>query len=502
MASDVTFNLVSENAKALLSMRQMAKSLQALERRHAKAASQARLQDKALGKTAATVGKLGKSLLALGGIAGIAGAFSQISAGLDETTAASGRLSREIRPLLSLGDNFNDIEGIRRRVLSASSGLGRGSKEVADAFFALQSGASNLSDTMRQDLFKSASDLAFLQNGDLAGSVNLLVKFYQNYGSEVKSVTSLTEKLFAAADRGALTLDELAKFGPDVAAAAKVMNVSLDELLGTLIVTTQQLGRNEKTFTGVRNIILRMSNAQREGINLTGKFTDKLQQLNRIDPNILKKIVGDEAIAAIAVAAGNAGAIADEVARLSGEAGQLRTKLNAIVRNKKQLAEINLAAAAQTQKNIIAGDASPAVNKFALLKADIASGLADTTSGAFTSSLRGIQSNVFAGGIVLEDLIKHNIPGFNEESFIGNNIRGLQDIGRERRQAAQQFARPEAVRQEFINGIDGLGAVAAPGGVSADQNFKNLDRAAEKLERSAAALERAANRRNINAQRE
>lgn len=493
---DVVFTTDAENAKALAEFGRIAKSLQNLERKHAKAADGARRQDKALDGMGRTVARLGKGLLALGGIGSAVGALGQVSQRIDEVSRSSANLNRDIRPLLSLGDNFKDIEGIRKNVLSGSTGLGRGSKEVTDAFFALQSGASNLDDTVRNDLFRSASQLAFLQNGDLAGSVNLLVKFYQNYGDQVKSVTELSDKLFATADRGALTLDELASFGPDVAAAAKIMNISMEELLGTLIVTTQQLGRNERTFTGVRNVILRMSNAQREGINLTGSFTDKLQQLSRVKPDVLKKVFGDEAISAIAVASKNSGAIADEVGRLNREAGALSTKIKNIVKDQQQLSAINLAAADEAKKNVLAGDLSPGVSAFALRKADIETGILSTGLGQFQpETLTKFQAGLGAALLGGSDFVNDKLGGDRGEGFLSRSFRSIEDVGREVRSDAQQRSFPEVFRQNLHN----------EGVIDLDKMSKAADRlnqAAEKQLQAAQAQERAAGRRSINAQRE
>lgn len=500
--ADVIFRLDAEQAKAVNSFLRVVDSQRKSERQFKKTTNAARDQDRMLDRAGKTVGKLGRGLLALGGVGSVAGVLSQVSRGLDEAARASTGFEREIRPLLSLGDNFKNIEDIRKQVLSGSTGLGRGSKEVTDAFFALQSGASNLSDEVRNDLFRSASQLAFLQNGDLAGSVNLLVKFYQNYGDRVKNVTDLSDKLFATADRGALTLDELAKLGPDVAASAKIMGISLEELLGTFIVTTQQLGKNEKTFTGVRNVILRMANAQREGIQLTGTFTDKLQQLSRVDPETLKRVFGDEAIAAIAVASKNAGAIKGEVDSLNRSAGELSGKIQGIIRDQKQLAQINLASAEQARTNARAGDLPQNVLDFALQKADIATGISTSILGQVQpESLTNAQASIAASLLTFDDFLREKglpfglstlAPGFNLFGVKGG-LEAQQSIGESRRLNAQFDAAPEI----GLANIRPRGSDASPsGGINVD----SFDRAATKLERAAESLQRTANRRSTTAQ--
>lgn len=503
--ADVIFRLDADNAKAVNAFLRMVDSQSKAERQFKKTTAAASLQDKTMNRMSATFSKIGAGLLALGGASSVVGTLTQIVQGMDRAAKASASLETEIRPLLSLGDNFRDIESIRQRVLSGSTGLGRGSKEVTDAFFALQSGASNLSNTVRNDLFKSASELAFLQNGDLAGSVNLLVKFYQNYGDRVRSVTDLSEKLFATADRGALTLDELARFGPDVAAAAKVMNISFEELLGTLIVTTQQLGRNERTFTGVRNVILRMSNAQREGINLTGSFTDKLQQLAQVDPDMLKKVFGDEAISAIAVASRNAGAIAAEVNSLNSGTGQLREKLKGIIGDARQLAAINLASAEQAFTNTAAGNLSPEVSKSVLRGKDIATGLAGTAFGQISPDFTKILGGIGGLALSFDEYLKNEalidprrfnpLSQFALDAAILEPIRNAQTIGTERRLDAQQRNFPEAAAANYYASGD-----LKPG--NNNRGDTALLSAANKLERAAASLERTGNRRSINAQRE
>lgn len=248
-----------------------------------------------------------------GGIAGAVGLGAAVS-GLREATAEALQFSDTMTGLLSLGNNAQNFEAIKNSVEDLSISSGKSVAEVAEAMFTLQSATSNLSDSIRDDLMREAIELSKVNGSQLGPTLMALVKTYQIYGSEVKSVADLQNKLQLTAQRGVLTFKDMATFLPEVASSAQAMGFSLDEVNAALVVATQKGGRTETTFTGLRNVFLRMTDAEKKGIELTGTFAEKIEQLSKVDKNILKDLFGAESIAVINTLTTSVGQFNNELA--------------------------------------------------------------------------------------------------------------------------------------------------------------------------------------------
>jgi TP901 family phage tail tape measure protein len=234
---------------------------------------------------------------------------------------------RAVRPLLSTGDNLARPGRVQDRVLALSGGTGMSLQEAAGSLYNLESSTSNLPSGDRSKLLGAGLSLTQVAGGNLDDNIMALVKAWQVYGKEVGTVEQLQSKLFLTADKGVLTMQDLATLLPDVLPAAKAFGISLDEVGGALITATQVGGRTEKTFTGIRNVIVRMSEAQKEGLQLTGSFTDKLTQLSKVPPEQLKRIFGDEAISVISALAQKSAEVASNVRAVAATTGtELRQK--------------------------------------------------------------------------------------------------------------------------------------------------------------------------------
>jgi len=220
-------------------------------------------------------------------------------AGIREATAASMEFSDTMTGLLSLGNNAQNFDKINAQVQDLSITSGKSVKEIAGAMFTLQSATSNLSQSIRDDLLKESIELSKANGTELEPTLNALTTTYQIYGKEVKNVADLQNKLQLTQQRGKLTFQDLATFLPDVASAAQAMGFSLNEVNAALTVATVKGGRTDKTFTGLRNVFLRLEEAQKKGITLTGSFADKIEQLQKVDKLKLLDIFGAESIAVI-----------------------------------------------------------------------------------------------------------------------------------------------------------------------------------------------------------
>lgn len=240
---------------------------------------------------------LTRALAAVGAGAVVGAAFDNLVSQLTEAGNQVSQFERDITPLLSLGDNLSNIAELRQQVLDYSAAWGIARDAIADAMFQLQSGASNLSEAQRNELLQSAFELKAVYGGDVATALSGITKSFQIYGDQLESISSLQSKLALLSDKGVLTFSDVATELPDVASAARAVNAEFDELLASLIVATQRGGKTAATFTGVRNVFLRLNNAEKEGIALTGSFADKLEQLQQYDGKVLQRIFGDEALA-------------------------------------------------------------------------------------------------------------------------------------------------------------------------------------------------------------
>lgn len=238
-------------------------------------------------------------------LAGI-GLGASLNAGINATITRLRMVSDEVRRfesemtgLVAVEDNVNRIARLKDEVLSLSNAWGVASGVVSQALYSIQSSASNLPEKEQRDLLDSAIELSKFYGSDMANVTMGLTKTFQIYREELRSVREAQQKLALLADEGVVEFEEIARLFPDVASAAEAMGVSFDTVVAALIPATQRGGRTEVTFTGLRNVILRMNNAQKEGILLTGSFTDKLRQLGEVaDPQMLERIFGAQALAA------------------------------------------------------------------------------------------------------------------------------------------------------------------------------------------------------------
>lgn len=226
---------------------------------------------------------------------------------LDQAGDRTAGLHRDITPLVGTGRNVYNVDEVRRQVLAMSGNYAQTPGAVAGALYDVEGGASNLDKSVRGAIVPSAMGLTELTGSDLGENAKLLTKVMQIYGDELGTVATAQNKLFSTADLGAIEFGQMATLMSDVLPSAKAMGNSFDEVAAAIITATQVGGRSEKVFTGLRNIFLRMPEAAKEGVVLTGNFAERLQQLSKVDPNVLKKIFDIEAMSLISAMAEKSG---------------------------------------------------------------------------------------------------------------------------------------------------------------------------------------------------
>lgn len=223
------------------------------------------------------------------------------------------RLQAELKELLSLDRNGSNQEEIREKVLSLSGASSRSTKEIADLLFSIQSGSAGMDQAIQDQILSSSLLAGETTNASLNDNANALIKSWKIFGHEVESVSELQDKLFFSAERGMQTYGDMASLLPRVLPASEAYNFSLNETLATLAVATRVGGKNEQTYTQLRNTFLRMNNATKEGIELQGGFIDRLEQVSQHDPDTLKRIFGDEAVTLVLSLKDRIGELRDEM---------------------------------------------------------------------------------------------------------------------------------------------------------------------------------------------
>lgn len=325
MAPNVTFVLNADEAQAVAAFLKVQDSQKQVTRAARDAGAAFDRQSRQVRDASAAYDAIGQRLRGVVGT--LVGGYSvqwalrQTVQSFEESIRLTKDFEREMTGLLSLGSNARNFASVKQEVLDLSAAMGVARSEVANMMFNLQSGASGLDvDTVRQ-LRQETFELSKATGTDLAEAMTVLLKTYRIYGDEVSSVQDLQTKLFQTAERGYMTFSDLATLLPNVANAAKGFGYELDEVLGMLTVATQVGGDNEQTFTGVRNIFLRMNEALDQGIPLTNDLITNLEILSQQDPDVVNKIFGDRTFATVQSLADNTARVREEIEKIATASG-------------------------------------------------------------------------------------------------------------------------------------------------------------------------------------
>lgn len=235
--------------------------------------------------------------------AAVSVATQRYIADLDSVGAAGKQLENDLTPLLSLGDNAKNTAGIRGNVLGMGGAYGLDNNSISSALFMLQSNAANLGPKGQQDIFTAGAGLNRVAGGDLKTDLVAITKLMENYGTSMGNAQMAAAKLLQTENDAAITMDELSSLLPDVLPAAKMLGLTYDEVAASVITATQVMGRNEKTLTGLRNMFLKMGEAQQQGLVHQGRLIDQLQELQKIDPMVLEKFFGERTVSVVSALA-------------------------------------------------------------------------------------------------------------------------------------------------------------------------------------------------------
>ena len=353
MAANVQFVLDADEAKAVNAFLKLNNAQKKSESQFAKTTRKAKQFDK-------TVSKVGRSLkglvFGLAGAGGVAASLRGLISGVSEASRRLVEFDTALTPLLGLGDNVDNVDAVRKSVLNMSGAWGIARNEIATAMFDLQSGTANLAKAQQQQLLTSSLELTKVYGGELPTNLKALVKTFQIYRDTIGDVNIVQGRLAFLGEQGFLTFQEMANLLPDVLPAAKAFGFSLDEVVAALVVATQVGGKTEKTFTGMRNVFLRLSEAQKHGITLTGSFANQLEQLNTTaDPDLIKKIFGAEAFTVTTNLINATKQYREVLADLEGGVESVGEKINRRLNDPTSKLAETLRIISEIQKNLIAG---------------------------------------------------------------------------------------------------------------------------------------------------
>lgn len=327
--ANIRWEAAIQNDQAVRAMRQLEQNQKKVENQSRRTGRAMREAGASGMRASSAFSGMAAGLRALGPLAGGLSMFtmgSQMLQGLKQSSELTSQFVTEMTELIGLGDNIDDIDEWRAKVLAWSSAMGVARKDVADLFFAVQSGASNLPERVQNQLLQDAMELNKVYGVELPSALRVLNKTYQIYGDDLRDVSEAQNMIAVTAERGDLTMQQMAESLPDVLPAAKAFGYELEELFGLLVVGTQKGGDVQKTFTGIRNMLLRMGDAAEKGVPLTGELLTDLQTIANIEPDLMKEIFGDRTVANVAGISSAVSQLREEIELLGNLEGDIATE--------------------------------------------------------------------------------------------------------------------------------------------------------------------------------
>jgi len=88
------------------------------------------------------------------------------------------------------------------------------------------------------------------------------------------------------------------------------MGISFDDIAGSIITASATMGKNEKTFTGIRNFFLHLPDAMKAGMVHKGPFLSMLKELQAASPDAMINLFGERTVAVVAALADKSGEVA------------------------------------------------------------------------------------------------------------------------------------------------------------------------------------------------
>ncbi len=234
------------------------------------------------------------------GAQGAIAATKAFTGALDEGVQKAMTFEDEMTAVLSLGENTKNIENIKNAVLDLSSASGIVRKDVADAFFNIQSNASSLGKSVQDNIITRAVQMKKVLGADLALGITNLSKAMLIYGADLGTVERAQSKMSFTADRAAATMEDFSNLLADILPNAKAFGFTFDEVMGTIAVATQKGGKNTRTFTQLRNMFLLLGKAADEGlVTAASGLNNMMEELQKLEASDIGKVFGQENVTVV-----------------------------------------------------------------------------------------------------------------------------------------------------------------------------------------------------------
>lgn len=247
------------------------------EARDAKMLAKQRGMMGSLGGRAMWAGAMG--IAGYAGVAGVSGLLQQGGQTLTDFADKRTELERTITPLSSIGENINNLAAVRKEVVAIAASTGLGTDGVAEFLNNLESSTGNLDPQTVRDLKSEIVELTKVKGGNIGEMGEMMVSAWQIAGKELENVNQLQNKIAFTEEIGKAKIGELARYMPTILNMGDLLDISMDETLGTIAGGSLKTGDVQKLMTGLRNFLLIMEQAPSKGVKLTGTYVEKLEQM-------------------------------------------------------------------------------------------------------------------------------------------------------------------------------------------------------------------------------
>jgi TP901 family phage tail tape measure protein len=196
-----------------------------------------------------------------GSLSNLLGTFNPFKIGLAAITAALGVSIAEFAKfeskIVDVGNLFGatdkEMENFQFGILEISKKVPVATQELADGLFDVVSAGVAVGDSLK--FLESASKLAVAGVTDVKTAVDGTTSVMNAYGVEFDDVEKITDKFFAAQQKGKTTIAELSASIGQVAPMAANAGVSIDELFGAISSLTLQGVKTTEAVTQIKATI-------------------------------------------------------------------------------------------------------------------------------------------------------------------------------------------------------------------------------------------------------
>lgn len=134
-------------------------------------------------------------------------------------------------------DSGESLKKYKQDVYELSDNTGKSVEDLTDALYNAISAGVDYSESV--DFMNDVNKVAVGGFGEIADASSALTSLMNIYGYTVKDVSSISDKLFTAQEKGVLTVGEMSGVLGESASSAKAYNVNLDNLLSGYVSLTK-----------------------------------------------------------------------------------------------------------------------------------------------------------------------------------------------------------------------------------------------------------------------